>query len=195
MKMGYDNQPRSSSGTVVAIVLLLIFMVLGGLFVAGVGGWFFLRSSRTEQALMVEREQAVRAEQVARAMAEKAARAAQAQADQARELAAELEKEVVDETVPGLQISIELDKDGQLKLNGEAIDLPALMDRLKAPAADEITSITANVRADNECPFEHVVSVISSCQDLGITRFRIRTLDEVTAEDSAENKEPATVIK
>jgi biopolymer transport protein ExbD len=194
MKMGYDNQTRNSSGTVIAIILLLVFAVFGGLIVLGVGGWFFLRGSRMERVVMVERDQAIRAEEVARAMAEKAA-AAQAPAAQAFKAAAEFEREVLGETVPGPQLTIELSKEGQLKLNGEAVALPALIDSLKASAADETTSLTIDVRADRECSFQHVAIVIASCQELGITRFRIRTLEQSAEQESPENDEPATVVK
>ena len=170
-------------------------MAVGGLLTLGVGGFFYLRSSRMQQVAMAELDRAVRAEQVARAMAEKAARVARAQAAQARDSTALLEREVADDAVPGPQTTIELNEKGQLKLNGAAVDLTALADRLKAPAADKTTMLIVNVRADRTCPFQHVAAVIATCQELGITRFRIRTLDQPTAEDAPENAEPATVIR
>ena len=132
---------------------------------------------------------------MARAMAEEAAEAARAQAVQARKMAAEFEKAVLDKTVPGPQITVELDKDGKLKLNGEAIELPRLLDRLKALAADKTTSITVDVRADEQCPFQHVAELISACQEVGITRFRFGTLEAAIAEEPSDDKEPATVVK
>jgi biopolymer transport protein ExbD len=195
IKMGYDNQPRSSSLPVVAIVLLLIFMVLGGMVVVGVGTWFLVRSRRAEQVATVERHRAIQAEQMARAIAVEAAEAARAQADQARQLAAEAKAELTDKPVPVRQVNVELDKAGKLKLDGEAIELAALLDRLKALAADKTTSITVEMRADEKCPFQHVADLIAACQKLGITRFRFGTLDAAIAEEPAENKTPATVIE
>jgi biopolymer transport protein ExbD len=128
-------------------------------------------------------------------MAEEAAEAARAQADQARQLAAEVKAGVSDKPVLGLQVTIELEQDGLMKLNGDAIALPALLDRLKALAADKAAFITVDVRADEECRFQHVVALISACQELGITSFRFGTLEAVIAEEPAENQEPASVVQ
>lgn len=190
--MGYEDQARSSAWTVIAIVLPLVFMVVGGLFILALAGWFYLRVGHAEQAATVATEQAVQPEQVARVMADEAAEAARAQAAQALKTVAEFEKAVFDKAVPGPQITIKLHKDGQLKLNGEAIELPRLLDSLKALAADETASITVDVRADEQCPFRHVADLISACQEAGITRFRFGTLDAAIAEEPSDEKEPAT---
>ena len=195
MTIGYDNQSTNSSKTVIALIVLAVLVPLTLLLVLGTGGWFYLRSSHMQQVAMEQRDRAMRAEQMARAMAERAARVAEAQADQARQLAAEVKAESADKPVPGSQVTIELDQAGKLKLNGDAIELPRLLDSLKALAVDETNSITVDVRADEQCPFQHVADLISACQEAGITRFRFRTLEAAIAEEPSEDKEPATVVK
>ncbi len=167
MTIGYDNQSTNSSKTVIALIVLAVLVPLTLFLVLGTGGWFYLRSSRMQQVAMEQRDRAMRAEQMARAMAERAARVAEAQADQARQLAAEVKAESADKPVPGSQVTIELDQAGKLRLNGEAIELPRLLDSLKALAADETNSITVDVRADNECRFQNVAALISACQEVG----------------------------
>ena len=197
--MGYDEQPRSSAWTVIAIVLPLVFVVVGGLFILALAAWFYLRLSQEERVAAVAHEQAaVQADELARVMAEEAEEAAdvtRTQAGQVLKTAPAFEQGVVNKTVPDTQITVELDKAGKLKLDGEAIELAALLDRLKVFAADATTSITVDVRADEECQFRNVVALISTCQELGITRFRFGTLDATIAEKPSENKEPATVIE
>jgi biopolymer transport protein ExbD len=162
-------------------------MVVGGLFILALAGWFYLRVSQAERVATVVHEQAV--------MAEQAAEAARAQADQARQLAAEGKAEIKDKSVPGPQVTIELDQNGKLKLNGHSIETVALLDRLKAVDADKTASITIDVRADEECQFQYVAGLISACQELGITRFRFGTLDTAIAEEPSDEEEPATVVK
>ena len=185
--MGYEQQPRSSAWTVIVIVLPLVFMVVGGLFILALAGWFYFRMSQERQVATVVHEQAV--------VAEQAVENARAQADQARQLAAELKAELPNKPVSGLQLTIELTHDGELKLDGEAIELPELLDRLKALATDHPASVTVDVRADEKCPFRHVAELISACQELDITRFRFGTLDAAIAEEPSDDKEPATVIE
>jgi biopolymer transport protein ExbD len=185
--MGCEQQPRSSAWTVIVIVLPLVFMVVGGLFILALAGWFYFRISQERQVATVAHEQAVVAEQVVET--------ARAQAEQARQLAAEVKAELTDKPVPGPQVAVELDKAGKLKVNGDAIELPALLDKLRAFAADKTTSITVDVRADVECPFQHVAELISACQEVGITRFRFGTLDAAIVEELSEVQEPATVIE
>jgi hypothetical protein len=195
--MGYDQPPRSTSGSVVIIVFLLVLVVLGGILVVGVGTWFLVRSRRAEQVATVERHRALEAEQMARAMAkeaEAAAEAARSQAFEALRTAAEFEKEFIDKIQSDTQITVELDKTGKLEMNGEAIDLSKLLDRLKALAADKNASITVDVRADEECQFQHVAALISACQQLEITRFRFGTLEATIAEQPSEEETPSTKI-
>ena len=63
--MGYDEQPRSSAWTVIAIVLPLVFVVVGGLFILALAAWFYLRLSQEERVAAVAHEQAaVQAERI-----------------------------------------------------------------------------------------------------------------------------------
>ena len=198
MNMGYDNQPRSSSVPVVAIVLLLIFMVLGGLVVVGVGTWFLVRSRRAEQVVMVERQRAIEAEQMARAMAAKveaAAEEARTQAFEALQTAKEFEKEVVSRTQSDTQITVQLDQDGKLTVDGESADVDGLNKIMESAVAGKDASITIELLADEQCMFRHVEEVVSLCQKWGITRFRLRTLDPLGAYNAPDSKEPATVVK
>jgi preprotein translocase subunit SecF len=124
MNMGYENQPRNSLAPLVVVFLVLGSMMFAGLVVTAVfGGWFFLRKSSI-RPMEFEGHQAVQVEKTVRAAAEEAAEAARAQAEQAREMAAQLKKQVADENVPVRQIRIELDQDGVMKLNGDAIVSP-----------------------------------------------------------------------
>jgi biopolymer transport protein ExbD len=199
MSMGYDNQPRSSSGPVVIIVLLLILAVLGGLLVVGVGGWFFLaRSSMHQRVAIEQQERAIHAEKMARAMAEEAeaaAETARSQSFEALQTAKEFEKEVVSKTRADTQITVQLDQDGKLTVDGEPADLDGLNKITESAVADKDASITIELLADERCMFRHVEEVVSLCQERGTTRFRLRTLDPLGAYNAHDDQEPATVVK
>jgi biopolymer transport protein ExbD len=185
-KMGYEQQPRRSAWTVLVIVVPVIFMVVGGLFILALAGWLYFRISQERQVATVDREQAV--------VAEQAVETARAQADQARQRTGEVRAELGEEPMPSPQVTVELDQDGELKINGAAIEFSKMLDKLKALAADEPASITMEVRADKQCPFQHVAELISACQEVGIARFRFSTLDAAIAGQLSEAQEPGTVI-
>jgi biopolymer transport protein ExbD len=199
MNMGYDNQPRSSSASVVIILVLLVFMMLGGMLVVGVGGWFLVARSRMQREVAIEqRQRAIEAQQMARAMAEEAevaAEAARMQAGRALKTVAEFEKEVVGKTQDSMQITLQLDRDGELTVDGEPADLDRLNRIMESAVAEKDATITIEVLADEQCTFRHVEEVVSLCQEWGVARFRLRTLDPQRAYKAADDKKPAAVVR
>jgi biopolymer transport protein ExbD len=199
--MGHDNQASGSSGILIVVLFLVGFAVLAGVCLVGIGGWFYLRTGHQQQAATEERAMAEQQAEVARQQAETAEQQARQLIDEAMAQAhalpppAEFDREVVAAMDSGRQLTIELDKQGQLTVDGESTDLGGLTNKLRAIVADEGATITVNVRADNECPFQHAAAVISSCQQLGISRFRIQPLEPPDTPVMPEIDEPATVIK
>ena len=192
INMGHDTDASRSSGAVIVIVAVLAVIVLAGLLLVGAGGIFFLRTSRLEQVAMRERARAVATERASE-VAKKAADAARV--EQEGDLAtARAEDENVVRRADRL-IVIQLDRAGRMTMAGESMDLAAVEARLRAKLADPGAQATVDVRADDACPFQYVAAMITSCQKLGITRFRIRSRDASGARGPADALEPATVIK
>jgi biopolymer transport protein ExbD len=191
--MGYDDQKTGSSGLAPAWIIVLVVSLLAAMLVVGATGWFVLRTSQMPQLALVERERALAAEEQARAMAEKLALETELEVSRA---AREFENEVVVTINDQRLVTVELDSQGQIRLDGKSIDLAGLPGRLQAIAADEGRSkITIDLRADNACPFEHVAAVIGTCRQLEISRFHIRTLESAAEQSPEKADEPATVIQ
>jgi biopolymer transport protein ExbD len=137
---------------------------------------------------VMERDRALVAEQRAQQMrmsmqrererAEAAAKKAHALAARAME---EYQRKVVDEIKAGSQveegsphIKIELDRDGQLVVDGRPMDLKTLTATLKDAHQEGAAKLSIEVRADQQCLFRDVAAVLSQCRDLGITNIDVR---------------------
>jgi len=159
--MGYEEHPRSgSAGVVIALVVGLVLLLLAGLAVVGVGALFWVRT-RTEvrQATVAEAE-AIQAQE--RALVElKRLEAEVAPAPVASPMA---------QAAPQREITITLDADGNITVNGESATADRLNDVLKEAQQGE--AVTAVIKADRRCDFGHVAAVQDACLESGIEAIR-----------------------
>ena len=143
--MAHDN--RDSGCGVVAAVLLFLTV---GLAVMVLVGLFYFRSA--SQAAM------------ARDAANKAMQQARAAEHQARVLAQE--RDSVDaELNPDSVVGISLDGDGTITIDGDQVDLDGLRSRLT-----DATSTQFVVNVDDHCRFEHISTVLSVFDEIGVER-------------------------
>jgi biopolymer transport protein ExbD len=68
------------------------------------------------------------------------------------------------------RIQIEMDRGGQIALNGETVSLTELETRLKGPEAKGVTAV---IRADRRLSHGDVTYVLGLCRDAGITDIAI----------------------
>lgn len=90
-----------------------------------------------------------------------------------KSISVELPKAATGETVtPTLSISI--DVDGKLYLDGQAIDAPALQERIRAAYKSD-PEVKAIISADGRVTHAQVVSVIDTLRLEKVTKFAINT--------------------
>jgi len=68
------------------------------------------------------------------------------------------------------RIQIEMDREGRIALNGDAMSLTALETKLKQP---EVRGVSAVIRADRRLSHGDVTHVLGLCRDAGITDIAI----------------------
>lgn len=189
--MGYDQPEKSgSSGAVVAVlVAVLLVVLLGGLFVVGVGAFFWLGTANVQrQAVDVEMEARMETEP-ARAMAEEALVEALVEAEVQRQQAkamAQMRSAAGDSPTSGSQreFKLSISQDGMVSVDGEQIDLAELRARLEKLRDDSNTPVSVQIDVAPDCPREHLVSVLDACDDV---------VNEVTFRMSpSESVKPAT---
>lgn len=182
--MGYDQHEKSSSsGAIVAVlVALLVVAVLGGLLLAGVGAFFWVRNAqRTSQ-------QAMRAHQEARVQAERARAIAEI-----NKIAAEQERlrikamarvgPALETTLgppdPQKELRLKIDRDGSVSVNGEPVQRDALKARLKRVKEDAGALVSIRIEVHAESLHEHLISVLDACQEIG-TEITLRIASSET---------------
>ena len=163
--MSYEDQPRtSSSGTVIAIVAVVVLLMLGGLLVLGLAGLFFfglsVRSVAPPPPQMVQRVMVQPAQPV--------------------ELAPELQPPTMAEAPPPdtavRKIAVELDAQGKILADGQSVDIGALKDPLVKTRADGTIRLEVVVEVDRQCLFEHVAAVQAICKEIGVENVRVQAL-------------------
>jgi len=163
--MSYEDQPRtSSSGTVIAIVAVVVLLMLGGLLVLGLAGLFFfglsVRSVAPPPPQMVERVMVQPAQPV--------------------ELAPELQAPTMAEAPPLdtaiRKIAVKLDPQGKILADGQSVDIGALKDPLVKTRADGTIRLEVVVEVDRQCLFEHVAAVQAICREIGAESVRVQAL-------------------
>jgi biopolymer transport protein ExbD len=163
--MSYENQPRaSSSGTVIAIVAVIVLLMLGGLLVLGLAGLFFfglsVRSVAPPPPHMVERVMVQPAQPV--------------------ELAPELQAPTMAEAASAgtgiRKIAVKLDPQGKILVDGQLVDVGVLKDLLVKAREDGTMRLEVVVDVDRRCVFEHVAAVQAVCKEVGAENVRVQAL-------------------
>jgi len=173
--MGYDNPQRGSAGAIVAIVAVFVALLLGGLVVLVVGGWFFMRAEvrETEMVARVEADRAV------------------VEMEKAEELAARVEvaesaKVELLET-PARALTIEIDQDGAITVDGERTDFDDLNARIQETGEDSDVRLTVQLKVHPRCLAQHVVAVQSACSELGVQDVQMSTLETQSSDTTGED--------
>ena len=183
---------KSSAGPLFVIVLLFGFLFLGVLVVAG-AGVFFLANTRVSHArALAERELARHQVERVRATAERVRATAEQNLSRAQ---TELERatahnrpEVEPDAAPvpaapepivvaSREITVKLDQEGNIEADGKSLDLEQLKAMLQDASKGRETALGVTVKADKQCLFEHVASVLNLCKEAKVSTVRIATVD------------------
>jgi len=71
------------------------------------------------------------------------------------------------------EVTIQLDEGGKLQFDGADCELPQLNELLRNAGAGRENALVVLVRADKQCPFEHVANVLAVCKELNLNHVRI----------------------
>ena len=163
--MHHDDHSQSSAAPLAVILILLLICGLGT-------GWYFARS-RILEAEMRARDEAT--------FAQHAAESAMLEAERQRALAESRAMAIaVDVSPPGDEVTattssptappaestvewtVEIDREGGLRIDGQGLDLGELGDRLRSAKGVSLT-----LRVDPECRFAWVAQVLAACKEAG----------------------------
>ena len=176
--MGYDNPQRGSAGTVVAIVAVIAVLVLGGLVLLGVGALFFVRTgARQAEVARMEVDRAV------------------VELEKAEELATQVqvrESATVElQEASRRELTIEIDQDGAIMVNGESTDLDGLRTQIQKLGESGGVQLAVQLKADPRCLARHVVAVHSVCSELGVGDVHMSSLEEPSSA-TTDGRAPTT---
>jgi len=132
----------------------------------------------------VERERAFEAAKQAQQLAEEAQRRARASSENA---VAEASDSPTDE---GNEVTIEIDEDGNLAVNGKPGALADLRTTLLKVSERAGEGASVAIKVDDRCVFRHVARVIAICEEAGIEDVRIRSA-EIPGNAADEPDSPA----
>ncbi|MEZ6056597.1 MAG: biopolymer transporter ExbD [Planctomycetaceae bacterium] len=76
------------------------------------------------------------------------------------------------------RLVINLLSDGEMRVNGRTVDLPAVVQMLQQDAAEGIDDYEVQIRGDREVTYNHVEPILLACARHGITRVGFKKLDE-----------------
>ena len=166
--MSYEDQPRtSSSGTVIAIVAVVVLLMLGGLVVLGLAGLFFFRLSvricrahAPPQIVSEQRHGRTRA----------TSRVARRTASSRQPLRPLRQRTDV------RKIAVKLDAQGKILADGQTVDIGGLKDLLVKAREDGTIRLEVVVEVDRQCLFEHVAAVQAVCKEAGVENVRVQAL-------------------
>ena len=181
--MGYDQHEKSSSsGAVVGILIaVLLIVVLGGLFLAGIGAFFFVASTRmeTRQLVVAEQQASVQLEKF-QAMTEMQQAEATAQGQHESGMAATLTLR--------LDYRVSMDRDGSMSVDGKPVGLDELKARLTRLKDETSNAFSVRFTVDSECPVKHLTPVLAVCDDIGDIDYQVTTPEkpEVTTGEAGE---------
>jgi biopolymer transport protein ExbD len=163
--MSHEDQPRtSSSGTVIAIVAVVVLLMLGGLLVLGLAGLFLFgvspRSVAPPPPQMVERVMVEPAQPV------------ESHANQQVQAAVEAPS-------PGTDVRklvVKVDAQGKILADGQTVDIAGLKNLLVKAREDGTIRLEVVVEVDRQCLFEHVAAVQAVCKQAGVENVRVQAL-------------------
>ncbi|MCY2991799.1 MAG: biopolymer transporter ExbD [Planctomycetota bacterium] len=164
--MSNGDQPRaSSSGAVIAIVAVVVLLMLGGLLVLGLAGFLFLRVRAAPQVIQPPQFT------VGPIMAEPM---------KTVELPAERQAPGPAEAPPQYgdirKIAVQLDPQGKILVDGQAVDMGGLKNLLVKAREDGTIRLEVVVEVDRQCLFEHVAAVQAVCKEAGVENVRVQAL-------------------
>lgn len=73
------------------------------------------------------------------------------------------------------ELFVNVDREGRYIVNGQQLNLAALLDTLRQAAASNPGRQTVIIRADKRCVWEHVVAVMNLCNKAHIRDYRVTT--------------------
>jgi biopolymer transport protein ExbD len=166
--MGYnERQQPNSSGTLVAVISVgLVLAILAIIAVAAVG-LFWVRA-RTQQAQAVAMEE--------RAIAELHRAGAEAHLADAM---AQMEQSQIDTRGSRLDVVLEIDREGNLSVAGDVIDLDELKKRLAEFKDKSHNTFLLRIETDPNCPAKHIVAVLDVSDEVGEIDYRITSSENI----------------
>jgi biopolymer transport protein ExbD len=172
--MSYDHSGRPDSSTAVIVVAVIAGLVIA-LGLLALGAFLFV-GLRARTAVRLQRQRALVVQR--QAMEQHARLAAQRdrawqQQTAANEAAIQVVDELTDAPSSLRQISIQLNDQGHLEVDGEPMSLVELERRLRAAEPSVGVGPSVVICADGRCLFEHVSSVLSVCEQAGIEDVRV----------------------
>ena len=165
--MGNELDHRQSGCSTSVVILTVLIVIVFLLAITTVGGVLLLTRMRTaQQHAVMAHERAMMQAKAARQAVEQAYEQAEAELEQAKAIAAETQAEQAP------VITIQLDKDGRVWLDGEPVDPSGVEAALRESGAGKVV-----IEADKRCLFEHVARQLEICQNLDIDDLEIKTLE------------------
>ncbi len=80
--------------------------------------------------------------------------------------------------VANREITVEIDAEGQVQIDGKAVEQDHLETTLREASEGRKSALIVTVQAAPECRFEQVNRVLSICQELEIANVRIRASED-----------------
>ena len=142
----------------------------GTVFYSRSAGVWVARSSAEAEAVVAMQRKALAQEAAARAMAEAAAAARGGEAAGAPR-----------------PVTISIDHEGAIRLDGDPAPLADLKSRLEAVRADANSAVELVIQVDERCAAASILDVVQVCNELGWKQVRLAPLGE-GAEASAEDR-------
>jgi biopolymer transport protein ExbD len=171
--MRHDHDSESSgAGVAIAVAVVLLLLAVGGVVV--VGGVWLIRSSAQADAMMAMQREALAQEAAARAMAEEAAAA------RGNEVAG-----------TPRTVTIQIDREGALQLDGEPAPRSDLKTRLDALRSDANSQVEVLIQVDERCAAASILEVVQICEEVGWKNVRLAPLGN-PAEASADERSAPT---
>jgi biopolymer transport protein ExbD len=75
------------------------------------------------------------------------------------------------------EMSVQLDAEGKIQVDGAACELAQLKETLQKAGEGRQDDLVLVVKADKQCRFEHVAAVLAVCKELNLPHVRISAVD------------------
>lgn len=79
---------------------------------------------------------------------------------------------------PPREVIINVDRFGRSIVAGDSLTQAELLEHLRQKDADNPGRVTVRIRADKQCPFEHVMAVMNACVAAGIADYTFSAAEE-----------------